>query len=111
MHSEDWFVMNSTPSGGFGPAAASKGHDRNAKLRVVLDSSQESSRYCSATCPELWYRSSGIRETRAHRPGYGVQPPGVTPDAFERMSRNEAERTRSAPRRESPILDATSPTG
>ena len=37
--------------------------------------------------------------------------PEVTPDKFERMSRNEAERTRLAPRRGSAILDATSPTG
>jgi len=37
--------------------------------------------------------------------------PEVTPEKFERMSRNEAERTRLAPRRESAILDATSPTG
>jgi hypothetical protein len=97
VHSNDWFAMNSAPSGGFGPATASKGHDRSVKVSLVLDSSQESSRYCSATCPELWCRSSGIRETRAHRPGYGVQPPGVTPDGFERMSRNEAERARLAP--------------
>ncbi len=37
--------------------------------------------------------------------------PEVTPDEFERMSRDEAERTRLAPRRESAILDATSPAG
>jgi len=37
--------------------------------------------------------------------------PEVTSDKFERMSRNEAERTRLAPRRESAILDATSLTG
>jgi len=37
--------------------------------------------------------------------------PEVTPDKFERRSRNEPERTRLAPRRESAILDATSPAG
>ncbi len=37
--------------------------------------------------------------------------PEVTPDELERMSRNAAERTRLAPRRELAILDATSPTG
>jgi predicted dinucleotide-binding enzyme len=42
-----------------------------------------------------------------------VEPvaPGLTPNKFERMSGNEAERTRLAPRRDSAILDAISPTG
>ena len=52
----------SYPSRGFGPATASQGRDRGVKVRVVLDSSLESSRWCSATVPHA-VASSRSRST------------------------------------------------